>query len=582
MIDFRLYRAAWLPAVAAFVMVMFSLQGIPEPPDPHIAPATFDGERAAATAVDILGAGPERRPGSDGAEAAARLVLERFEGVPAGTAASQAFEMNVDGSQRELQNVVLTLSGDSDEILLVVAPRDTAPGGGAGAASSAAATGALVELGEVLGSTEHAKTVVLVSTDAATEGAEGIRRFLDSFADRERIETAIVLSQPGFDEPRAPHVLRHATDDTSTSIGLVRTAEEAIAEQAMRDPGDRGSLFSDLARLALPVAYGEQSVLISEGIDAIAISAAGEKPLAPSEDTEERLDPEVLAQFGAAALAVVLLVDPLPRALEHGPEAYVELSGSLIPGWALGVLALALVLPAAVAAADGIARAVRSDAGEVHAMAWAVGLAFPPLASLAALHLLGVVGLLADPGHPFDPGLLSVGFAEALVMLVLLASWSVAYVLTGLLRAPEDAFEDALVPAVGVVAVAGALGIWALNPFLGLLVAPLANVWLLAAREEPSRVLVVAGVAAAALPVLLALGSSLGAIGAGPWDLLLMIAGGQVPALVTIAACLLAGAMVGLLVLALRGRLDRPNPLGGGPQGDWGPAESLSASASIN
>ena len=139
MIDFRLYRIAWLPALVAFVVMMFSLDGIPEPPDPQIAPATFDSERARDTVQDILATAPERAAGSDGDAAAAELVLGRFEEVEAGTAATQAFEAEVDGSDEELQNVVLTLAGESDDTVLVIAARDSASGPGACSTAAVAA-----------------------------------------------------------------------------------------------------------------------------------------------------------------------------------------------------------------------------------------------------------------------------------------------------------------------------------------------------------------------------------------------------------------------------------------------------------
>jgi hypothetical protein len=77
MIDFRLYRVAWLPALIAFVTVMFSLEGEPEPLEPALAPAAFDGGRTAANTRQLLAAAPEREPGSKGDEAAASFVTER-------------------------------------------------------------------------------------------------------------------------------------------------------------------------------------------------------------------------------------------------------------------------------------------------------------------------------------------------------------------------------------------------------------------------------------------------------------------------------------------------------------------------
>jgi hypothetical protein len=554
MIDFRLYRVAWLPAIAAFVMVMFSFEGIPTPIEPEIAPTAFDAGRAQVNARQILNAAPERPPGSDGDHAVADLVQERFEEIEAGTAASQSFELSVDGEDAELRNVAIALPGDSSRAILVLASRDSASG--PGAASSGAATAALIELAEILGGTDRTKTVVLVSTDAGSEGAEGTREFLDAYPERDLIEAAIVIAQPAAAGPHQPFVLRDSTDDTSTSAQLVRTAEQAVADQAARSSGGRG-WFADLARLAMPVAVGDQGVLIAEGVDAVAISSAGEKPLPAAADGPDDLDPTSLGEFGAAVLATVLAIDQSTIPLEHGAEAYVEFAGNLVPGWALATLALALLLPAAIAAVDGVARAARRGEGEARALGWAGALALPPLATLALLYLLSLVGLVASPPFPFDPGRFGVGAGELMVLALLAAACIWGYAATGLLRPPRSSGRGALVPALGTAATLGAIASWLLNPFLALLLAPLAHVWLVATRERPRRLVVVAAVLAALLPAALALRVVTGAVGAGAWDVVLMVADGHISTLALIALCPIFGSLAGLLALILIAPIDR-------------------------
>lgn len=550
MIDLRLYRLAWLPAVVAFVTMMFSLDGVPEPIEPQVAPTAFDGDRAQVNARQILNAAAERRPGSDGDRVVGDLVMKRFERIEAGTAASQAFTENVDGEDADLRNVAVTLPGSSDRTILVMAARDSASG--PGAASSAAATAALIELAEALGASEHTKTVVLVSTDAGTEGAAGAREFLDAYSERDLIDAAIVLAQPGAAEPEKPHVLRDSSDDRSTSAQLVSIAEQAVSNQADRAPGERGT-FADLARLAMPTAAGEQAVLISEGLDAVAISSAGEQPLPESRDEPDDLDPEVLAQFGSAALVTALVLDQAGAPLDHGPDAYVGFAGNLIPGWAIALLALALILPAAIAALDGVARAARRRAGAVRSLAWALGLALPLLATLVLVYLLAVLGLVARPRYPFDPGRFGVGIGELMVLLLLTTAVIAGYVLSGLGHPPRRARREALVPGLGAVAVAAVLASWLLNPYLALLLAPTAHAWLVASRERaPGRALTLGLVALALLPAALALRLVTGAVGAGAWDLVLMVADGHIGTPALIALCPIAGSLVGLLVLAWR------------------------------
>jgi Peptidase family M28 len=572
MIDFRLYRIAWLPALVAFVTMMFALEGIPAPLEPQLTPAAFDDGRAEANARRILALADERAPGGEGDAAAADLVLERFEAIEAGTTGQQVFEAEVDGEERELRNVTLSLPGESDRVVLVTAPRDS--GSGPGAASSAAATAALLELAQVLGATDHNKAFVVVSTDASTEGAAGIERFLGSFADRDLIEAAIVLTQPGSGSPTRPYVLRHSTDDRSTSMQLVRTAEETVTVQTTRRHAPP-RLFAGLARLAMPVAAGEQGVLISEGVDAVGLSSAGERPLDPADDQPQDLDPEVLAQFGGAALGIVLAIDAWIPPIEHGPDAYVEFSGSLVPGWSIAMLALALIAPAAVAAVDGVARAARRRAGTIRSLSWSVALALPLLATLVVLYLLSVAGVVADAPYPFDPARFDFGPDEALVLVLLAVVAIAGYALGGLTRPPRRARRDALVPALGATAVLGGTATWLANPYLALLLVPAVHVWLLAGRERPpSRPLLVAAGLGAVLPVLLAMRISIEAVGAGVWDCVLMVTDGHISAAALVAGCPLAGSLVGLLLLAWRPGTDWTNPLGARPQRARGPRGS--------
>lgn len=575
MIDFRIYRAAFIPALAAFVVMMFSLEGVPSAPDPQIAPASFDGERAQENVREILALGDDRSPGSEADAGTAALVQERFDAIEAGTVAGQTFEMEVEGETRELRNVALTLAGESDDVVLVTAGRDSAEG--PGAASSAAATAALLELAETLGGTEHAKTFILVSTAGSTEGAEGLRRFIEVFDETDRIDAALSLVQPGAAEPRAPYVLRHSVDDRSTAMELVRIAEETFAEQGGREPLERG-LASALARLAFPMAAGEQAVLISEGFDAIGISSAGERPLEADQDGEEDYSPQTLEEFGAAALNVILVLDPLPQELEHGPATYAEFSGSLLPGWAISVFALALLLPAAVVALDGVARAARKRAGVIRALIWAFLLALPLAIAFVAIRLLGALEVIASPPYPFDPGRLSLGLPELLLLLVIAGATVAGYALAGLLRPPRRPAREALIPALGAAASAGALAIWLLNPFLALLFVPLAHAWLLEARPgRGPRVLAAVVGLLCLLPVLLALRSSAAAVGAGPWDVVVTLSDGQIPLPTALAAALLLGAQAGLLILAwhppgrVGARTDDREPLGVRPRTGWVP-----------
>src|SRR3954447_1065332 len=73
MIDPRIYRAALIPVLFAFVLLAFSLENRPQPSRTSLAPDAFQGNRAFDRAYGSGVGGraladrfPDRRPGSDG------------------------------------------------------------------------------------------------------------------------------------------------------------------------------------------------------------------------------------------------------------------------------------------------------------------------------------------------------------------------------------------------------------------------------------------------------------------------------------------------------------------------------------
>ena len=402
MIDFRLYRVAWIPALLAFVVMMFSLEGVPEPPDPQIAPATFDSERARQNVREILALGDDRSPGSDADAGTAALVQERFErdrrrndvapDVRGGRGRREArAAQRRDHPRRRVRRGHPRHGGARLGRRARAPPR--APPRRRPCSSSPRSWAAPSTRRPSSSSPPTPPRTAPRASGSSSTGSTSPRR----------IAAALSLHQPGAAEPVDPFVLRHSTDDRSTSMQLVRIAEETLSEQSGREPEGRG-VFAELARLALPMAAGEQSVLIAEEVDAVGISSAGEKPLDPAEDDEEHFSAGTLEEFGAATLGVILVLDPLVQPLQHGPDTYVEFSESLVPGWAIAVFTLALLLPAVVAAVDGVARAARRRAGEIRALVWAFALALPLAALVLVIVLLGAAGIVPVPLLPLRPG----------------------------------------------------------------------------------------------------------------------------------------------------------------------------------
>jgi hypothetical protein len=555
LIDPRIYRAGFLPAIVAIVVVMFSVEPTPEPIPFPIPTASFEAGPAASAAREITRAAPDRTPGSEGDQAAADLVAQRFGEIEGGEVAEQTIESSFDGEDVALRNVVLVLPGESERRIVVVARRDSARG--IGLASSAAATGALIELAESFGGARHSKTLVFVSTSGGSDGGVGAREFAESFSERELVDGAVVLEQPGATTEQPPFVIPWSAGPQSTSIQLTRTAATAVTDQTDRPAGE-GAPFGGLMRLALPSGLGEQAVLIEEGFDAIALSSAGERPLAPADDGSDSLSPATLGRFGRAALALIESLDASSAPPEHGPDAYVQVAGNLIPGWSLGLLALSFILPAALTAFDATARSWRRGEGSPRDLAWAVSRSLPFVGALLLAYLLALSGLAPQPQFPFDPGRFGVGWRAAIVLACLTLAFALIWIAAKPLRVPRGATREALAAALGLLLCASVIGVWLINPYLALLLVPAAHSWLTAIGPTGSARLAGAAIAVGGSLVLpaVAVAELAGRLEVGitvPWHILLMVVDGQLGFVLCLMGCLIAGGLVGVVAAARAG-----------------------------
>jgi hypothetical protein len=463
--------------------------------------------------------------------------------------------------------VSLVLPGLSDRRIVVVAARDC--DGGPCAVSSGSATATLLELASNFDGAPHTKTLVFVSTDGSVAGAAGAK-LLAAELDDTPAEAVIVLSQPGSGLGRRPFVVPWSTGPQSTSIQLLESAREAVSSELGGDPLALRT-FSSLFHLAVPSGLQEQAVLIEQGVDAIGISSAGDRPLPSSEDGLASLDPGALGAFGRSTLSLIFALDRLPEPLEHGPDAYLPLAGKLIPGWALALLAIALLIPIGLVSIDGLARASRASEPVLAAVLWTVGRSIPFLAVLVLAYAMSG-GLIARPDFPFDPQSHPFGIGPALALVALIAAFVLALIATRPLTPPAGA-DEALTPAIGLVIFVSIATIWIANPYLALLLVPTAHLWLAAALPALRGQVALVGLALLTGMVmpLVAVGFLASSLGVGwgvPWQLVLMFTGGHFGLPMAVALCVLGGCLISIVELATRHRAPGPaeglGPPGGG------------------
>lgn len=399
MIDLRIWRTALLAAPLALVVAMFSLQDGPKPLQPELPPDSFDSQAATTLAADLSAQFPDPKPGSEADAGMADVVSARFQAIPSAEVAEQRFDASIEGEDVELRNLLVTLPGQSERQIALIAQRDAADG--SGAATSTVSTAALLEIAAGFSGASHEKTLVFVSTDGGSAGALGARRFVSDYSERDLLDAAIVLSQPAAPAPAPPFVIPWSTGPQSTGAALAETANVTLSEQAEEPAGDPGPV-TELLRLAIPSGLGDQGPLIEAGLDSVRVSSAGELPLPPELDRPDEVNPRTLGSFGRATLSLILALDAADGPIEHGPDAYVGLAGNLLPGWALAMMALVLLAPLGIASVAAIAAAA-SPLQAARAVSWVLLRAAPFALGLLTVYLFAFVGLIASPEFPFYP-----------------------------------------------------------------------------------------------------------------------------------------------------------------------------------
>ena len=196
MLDVRVYRAAFLPALLALFVVAFSLQGRPSPLRTRAVADAFDparaygSERLRDSLLQLGSAFPERRPGSAGDAALADRVHNVFRAAGFSVTRASAPARTVDG-ERDLETVVGVRPGLSSRRIVVLAHRDSLDSPGLADLSG---TAGLLELARIfrtraptgeqdagepgkpqLIGRDLRKTLVLVSTSGGSGGGGGAR-----------------------------------------------------------------------------------------------------------------------------------------------------------------------------------------------------------------------------------------------------------------------------------------------------------------------------------------------------------------------------------------------------------------------
>jgi hypothetical protein len=465
-INARSYRGTWLLVAIPLLIAAFSVKKAPTLPPPSLPPS-FDTTAALDLADELAGSIPSRKPGTPGGRRAAQWVASKFE-LEGFTPTVDRYTADIPGmGETQLKNVVAIAPGRSPQAIVLMADRDDT-GVGPGANDNASGTGAMLELARIyasLGSgggtatpgTGPAHNIIFLSTDGGNYGALGAYRFATHSPYRNRVLAVVDIDAlAGKGTP----ALQFAADaPRSPPATLVQTAAARLKEQSAGEPRHPGAL-AQMIDLGFPFNLYEQAPLAGRGIAAVTLTSGGDRHVDSATDTPDRLNVHRLGQMGRATQ---LLLGSLDQGLEltAGSSSYVFLGSRFLPGWALALVLIAILVPFLTATVDLFAycrrrriRLIGSIRSYVRRLAfwawvglaflflsllgaWPRGIALPPnLSSTAAdrwpvlglvgLLLLGCIGWLVArerllPRRPVQPEERLAGYCGALLALAVLS-----------------------------------------------------------------------------------------------------------------------------------------------------------------
>lgn len=321
--------------------------------------ASIDGEAALRHASALAALGPHPW-GSPRNNAAAEYVAAELR--QAGLVAVQLSGFEAQGTRGT--NVIATLGGPSEELVVVCAHHDTAPDS-PGAYDDGGGVGILIEIARVVAAQPlRARTFVFASFDGEEAWATGKGTTAGSRAWIERLGPAarrivgvLAIEMSGW-PGGTPVVHPIAYADPRRRGGTV-VAPAWLVRAALDGARDAGSplavgdpwlswVYQPAVRAFRVGLYGDDLSFLQAGIPALMVSDSSFSAFYPHyhqpTDTADRLDAASLARTGAAVLGAARALDRAPGRGGDEPAWFAGL-GRVTGSWTLLVLGAASVLP---------------------------------------------------------------------------------------------------------------------------------------------------------------------------------------------------------------------------------------------
>jgi hypothetical protein len=577
MLDPRIYRAGLVVAALGLIVLAFSLANQPAGSRSTLAPGAFDGQSAYTSMQALYRDYPSRLPGSSADDRLGHAVAGTLGSSQYGFSVTrERFTARTVNGTRRLTDVVATRPGTEPGSIVIIAARDGAVSQGVAGLSG---TATLLELGSDLSGETLQRTVVLASV-SGSGGSAGVRHLVSTLPGP--VDAVVVLGDLAAADHRQPIVIPWSDTNKLASPALVNTVAMALASQHAAPAVTPGTL-AQLAHLAFPLTISGQGPFAAAGVPAVTLSLSGERGASASSPIDTQA---MFTKTGRSVLDTVSALDSAPTV--PAPSSFVLFDGKVVPGWAIALFVLTLIVPVLVTTIDACARAKRRRYPLLRSLIAVLGTALPFIAAALVVLIGRLVGLIsAAPPGPTPAGAVSLGAGG---IAVLIAAGVVGLAMVPLVRGPYRAVDrqpaakesrdsrartvdrrgDGTAAMMLAVLCVVTLVIWLQNPYAAALLVPALHLWLWAIDSDlalplPARLLMVA---AGAVPVALLVayyGHSLGFTPVGLiWEAALLVAGHAVSLVSLLLWSFVLGCMaaaVTIVVMAAR----RPVPVAAKP-----------------
>lgn len=558
MVDPRIYRSGLALAAVALIVFGFSLTGQPAAAPSRLAPVSLSGNGLYTAMTAMSRRFPHRSPGSPGDRGLAQYLAGQLNATRGFSVRTTTVDLSTSAGEQPVETVSAVRTGLSSGAIVVVSHRDATS---SPALADLSGTAVMLDLAHQVAGQTESHTVMFVSTSGSV-GAAGAAQLARSLAGQS-VDAVITLGDLGAPHPTQP-LVDPWSDGMVVAPPLLRQTISKYVRTGIGLPAGSSNLGAQFAHLAFPFTATEQGPFGTYGQPAVALSLSG-YGLTPA---GQAVSPLRLQQSEDVVLQTLNALDNGPSV--PGPSAYLMLSGQIVPGWAVRLLVLALILPVAIATIDATARARRRGHSLLRWLGWVLASAVPFLIALVVLLIVRLGGFLAGtPPGPVAQGVpIGAGGTVLLVILALVLASSFAFIrprcvslaarLRPARRQPGSPSGDAAAVALMVLMTVVALVIWLSNPFAAALLVPALHLWLWLAQPgvRDRRWLMVALGLIGLVPALLIVAYYVHDYHLTPisflWSVVLLVLGGQLSPVAAFGICLLLGCAVSVLVMVLR------------------------------